>query len=1554
MSKQKSKPSHEQPNAHPVVPIVAVGASAGGIDAFSQLLANLSPTTGLAFVYIQHLDTGYDSHLIDILSQKTSMRVVEADHLLPIEPNQVYVIPTGKDLEVIDGVLTLVTHPKSHLPARSGMHMPIDQFFIKLADQQKNAAIAVILSGTATDGTLGLRAIKVAGGITFAQDETAQFQGMPKSAISEGVVDWVLPPAQIAKELEALSQQMTVFQQPELTEPDDDSENGAESITTIIQLLRRSVGVDFSHYKITTIRRRIIRRMLLLKLETLREYTPYLEQNPEEVQLLYNDLLINVTTFFRDHETMDYLKKVLFARILADRNPRQPLRIWIPACSTGQEAYSLAMILLEVLGDRSSGIGIQIFATDLSEQAVAKARLGSYTRGEVMDVSPKRLQRFFTKIDDHYRINRNVRDLCVFAQHNVLKDPPFSRVDLISCRNLLIYLDNVFQRKAISLFHYALNPSGILLLGKSETIGNATNLFAPVSKNYKVFLRKNDAASRTTFDMGVRQGFDRQTEPSQSTVSAELPAYPSKFSLANDLDRVVDTLLLQQYVPASVVVNADLDILQFRGSTGLFLEPAHGKASLNLLKMARPSLAFELRNLIHKVRKTREPVRKEGLNVKIRSKTHYVAIEAVPLRTDAEEQLFLILFEETVPTVSTGTSSTDAGNLRIRQLEEELATMREDMRSIIEEQDSSNEELQLANEEIISSNEELQSINEELETSKEEIESTNEELLTINQELQVRNDQLSEAIEFSEAIFSTIREATLVLDKDLRVRSANKTFYKLFRTTEDDTEGRLIYELGNRQWNIPQLRMLLTDVLMQDNQIEGFEVVHSFPEIGEKVLLLNARRVIRQQESILLAIEDITDHRQAQQLLAEREAWLHTLIDNAPAMIWVTNAQGQYTFFNKAWQDFTGRPLDKALKLGWEQLIHPDDRASYLTTASAASATYEPFQMEFRIRRHDGEYRWLLMNAKPTFATSDPNASPEADGSAREFFNGYIGTGSEIYNRRTLIQALDLYAHERTRRVIEASATLEHTRSRVAQTEPGSAEQKQAQEELRQSEEQLQALIESTPDVIMRWDNHRRLIAANSALTKKTGVPLKTLLGKTNVEMGQPNEIALPYMDSLRQVIETGKPKNHFHSFLTPTGLAYYYSRLVPELGPDGSVQSVLAIARDVTELKLVEEIQQTANNLQAVLNSSPAAIGMFRAVRNAHYKVVDFHLIACNQKFADFVRQQIIELVGQSVTRLGQSLWQDKTVDELTQALSSAEPIYREQYDEPNNRWLGISMTKSEDGVVVTGLDITALREAEQKLDHLFQEVERSSQNVQSLEAVRQQLRQRGEFLRTTTHDLRGSFGVIQGAASLLSITDTEKERSHMLAMLHRNLRQATQMLTQLLDYSRLEAGQEELLISEFDAADMLCEMSKSVQPLADEKGLTIKTEGPKQLMVQGDAVKVQRITQNLVLNALKYTQAGHVTISWQTAEGGWQLGVSDTGPGLSPDLIGMFTNDEAGHLSRPDAGPQLPKDRDSGEGIGLFIVKRLVELLNARLSVDSQPEKGTHFQIFFPAISS
>jgi two-component system CheB/CheR fusion protein len=1488
------------------VPIVAVGGSAGGQQAMSEFLINLAPDTGLAYVYIQHLSPDYDSKLDFIFAAKTAMPVLEAAHLMHVRPDHVYIIPPNKDMEVIDGVLVLM--PRNPKPK---LHHPIDQFFTSLAQRQKDGAIGIVLSGMASDGTMGLRAIKVAGGITFAQDESASFQSMPQSAVGEGVVDMVLSPKQIAQEVVRLSKQADIFKLTSETAESDQDDTDKEDFRKILLFVKSAAGVDFTHYKKTTIKRRIIRRMLLYKLETLTDYLAYLKQHPSEASVLYADLLINVTNFFRDQPVMEHLKKQVFPAIIKGRTPSAPIRIWVAGCSTGQEAYSLAMIIIELLGDKAASIPVQIFATDLSDTAIAKARTGLYTKSEVTDIPQGRLERFFIKTDEHYRVNKLVRDLCVFAPHNLLSDPPFSRMDLISCRNLLIYLDDELQKKVFSTFHYALKPGGYLLLGKSESVGSSPIHFTQIEKTQKVFARKNNTQVKMPLDLTLK------TQPMHQNHKA-LTVNNSDVVSPTDLDKLVDNLLLAQYVPASVVVDQDLEIIQFRGTTNMFLQHVSGKASLNLTKMAHPSLVFELRNIVHKARKTAQPAKKSGLEIDYNKAAVYVDIEAVPITNPANQQLFLILFQQVnaeLPSAEDGSGQTSKRN---QLLEAELAAIRQDMHSIIEEQEASNEELQSANEEIVSSNEELQSINEELETSKEEIESANEELQTINQELQVRNDQLTESYEYSEAILSTINEATLVLDEQLRVKSANKAFYKIFGTAPDQIEERTVYELGTRQLDFTGLRDVLHEVVSRNVTVKGLETQIMVSPSQQRTMVIHARKVIQHKRQIvLLVFEDITSHRREQLLLQQRQQWFEELVDNAPAMIWVCETNGRINFLNKAWTEFTGQS-NQDREVTFYDAIHPADIKAYQQEFSNNIQKQKGFNFEYRLKRNDGEYRWVLENAKPLF-------SPEGT------LTGYTGSSMDIHLQKTLTQQLNQHVEERT------------------------AELKHANSELTKTADRLQSVLNGVPasvTLLQPVSGPDGAVADfctsvyNEKALELNGQTKEQILS-TNLLEANPDFKETGLFDLYIQVLQGQEPA---YKEITGTGvmnqtLAYL---ITPQVDKNGIVVTALDIStRKQGELRLAE----TAESLQAVLDSSPASIAFLKAI-NQDSRSNDFRMAVCNKKFSIAYNRPPSELIG----KMASELFSAERMTEVNKVYQLGNPNYQEQFIEEEHKWIGISLTRHGDGVAVTEMDITLLKNGQSRQDDMIAQLKDSYELIDSLSVMKEYIQHRGSFLRSTFHDLRGSFGIVVSAAGLLNMIETDEERGKVLDMIHRNLGQVAQMMNQLLDYARLESGEEQLQVVVFDPSAVLKELCESSLQIAKAKGLTLKFEGSDIGALEGDPVKIRRIVQNLILNAVKYTSEGQVTVNWQLmqmAPGSsplWEITVSDTGPGLPDRLLAKLSTMED-KQAQFGQDPAQPNTDGHGEGIGLFIVKRLCELLQAQLNVDSIQGSGTQFRIVFPS---
>ncbi len=987
-------------------PVVAIGCSAGGLEAVIELLNNLTPTTGMAYVLIQHLNPTHESMLPAILSRKTQMKVTQVENKMLMECDHFYIIPADMDMELTDGHFKL--EPRQTKPA----HMPIDKFFVSLAEIKGENAIGVVLSGGANDGTLGLKAIREADGLTIVQDESAKFQSMPKSAIAEGVVDLILSPVNIALELIKLGDYLTSSAVPDIPTTQT-TQNDKQELKAIFDQLKNVTQVDFTHYKIASITRRITRRMLLLNIKTIKEFGKHIHDNKKELLLLYNDILINVTKFFRDKDTFKYLRNNLIPHIIQNKLPDEILRIWVPACATGQEVYSIAMILCEVMGTGIAKTSVQIFATDLSQKSIIKARSGIYSKSEVAEISPDRLQAFFEKVDGNYRINKMLRDICVFATHDILQDPPFSRIDLVSCCNLFIYLDADSQRKVIDTFHYALKSSGYLMLGKSESIGSSGKFFKQIDKEFKVNIYRRDISIRQSLQSYPSREMETSIDNAKDNISSIKPI---------ELGQVVDNLLATKYVTPSVVIDQECEILQFRGATNTFLEAASGSASLNLLKMAKPGLRIDIRTAIHKCVKTGLPIRKDGLEVKVKNITYPVSIEVVPLNMIPDTRCLLVLFYEHPPQIKSDSSSLAGKKIIQLQLEQEIIALRADMTSIIEEREAVNEDLQNANEEIISSNEEMHTINEELQTSAEEMESSNEELNTINEQLQARNEQLSEVQEYTDGIIATIAETLIVVDRNLIVKSANESFYKIFKTDAENTEGFYLFDLGNGQWNIPKLRELLLEIIPQKGYFNGFEVNHEFPGIGNKNMLVNARLLtqrVQRTELIFIAILDNTEHIKAMKIINEKDEWFHNMANNAPVMIWVAAADKQRTFFNNTWLEFTGRSMEDEMGNRWLDNIHEEDKDHYVKQYNECFEKRIPFSIVYRVKRYDGVYRWLRLTCKPTYYDNK--------------FTGFIGTGIDNTEQKMFAQELEQKVKERTEDLLFANNNLKWSNKELEQ-----------------------------------------------------------------------------------------------------------------------------------------------------------------------------------------------------------------------------------------------------------------------------------------------------------------------------------------------------------------------------------------------------------------------------------------------------------------------------------------------------------------------------------------
>jgi two-component system CheB/CheR fusion protein len=808
--------------------VVAIGASAGGIEALTELMNHLPADTGMAFVLVQHLDPKHHSILTELLARKTAMSVTEVSEGMAVKPNHVYVIPPNATMSISGQTLHLTPREESR-----GKHMSVDHFMRSLAEQNGNRAIGVILSGTGTDGTLGMAEIQAHGGVTFAQDEaSAKYDGMPRSAVVSGYVDSVLPPKGIANELARIARHPYVAREP-LPQMVDPAPAPTAGLNSIFRVLRRATGVDFTHYRQTTILRRIQRRMVVHKIDNIDEYAAFVQGHPAEVKSLYQDMLINVTSFFRTPRGFDALKSVAFPSILKSFSRERGFRIWTPGCASGEETYSVAIALLEFLADDVSRVPIQFFGTDVSDLSVAKARNGLYPENIQGDVSQDRLRRFFTKVEGGYRVSKTIRDMCIFAQHNVLNDPPFSRMDLICCRNLLIYLEPVLQSKVLSLFHYALRPGGFLVLGSSEGLGASTNLFSVEDRAHKIFLRKTGIVRQE-----IPGSLDSRAEHRDYGPVRIPPNRPDSIANFAEAQKEFDRRLLTQYAPATVFINEDMEILHTRGDVNRYLKLAPGRASLSLLKMAREGLLVELRNAIARAKKANTPVARRNVRIKNggngdgeesspANSSRLINLDVMPVTLGTGDELyFMIVFQEAsyeLPRESSarrGIAKAESASVlkRTAKLEQELAATKEYLQSVIETQEATNEELQSANEEILSSNEELQSTNEEMETAKEELQSANEELTTVNDELRSRNIEISQINNDLINLLASTDIAVIMIGSDLTIRRFTPKAQKFLGLIPGDI-GRPLSNI-NPTIEIADLQSMVSQVVADFHPLE--------------------------------------------------------------------------------------------------------------------------------------------------------------------------------------------------------------------------------------------------------------------------------------------------------------------------------------------------------------------------------------------------------------------------------------------------------------------------------------------------------------------------------------------------------------------------------------------------------------------------------------------------------------------------------------------------------------------------------------------------------------
>lgn len=930
--------------------IVGIGASAGGLEALKAFFDTCASDSGMAFVIVQHRDPMHESFLPELISEHTQMKASEITNGLKVNPDCVYTIPPNKDLEIFHGKFKL-SNPKK---AR-GLRRPIDIFFHSLAEDQKDKTIGIILSGTGTDGTIGLKEIKAAGGISIVQEpDTAQFAGMPESAISAKTADYILPPEKMPLQLLQYVEKKKNTTIELISDSNFPVENQLKKIFLII---RNKTGYDFSNYKSSTILRRITKRIALNQIGSIQDYIDFLQGNPREVENLFKDFLIGVTSFFRDKEVFENIEQKIIPYLMKIGKEKQELRIWVCACSTGEEAYSMAILLKEALEKNKQYLKITIFASDTDKDAIEFARIGKYSESSLSSISAERLSRYFVKKENGYQLKKDIREMIVFAHHNVIKDPPFSKMDMISCRNLLIYMNNDLQKKIMSTFHYSLNNEGVLLLGTSESIGEYTDLFVDFDHKSKLFKKKSEVVTR-------KPSSDYELPLIHHPPVLSSASHVSSGKKKANMSGLTEKILIDNYAPPSVIIDKNNDALYFSGNTGLYLTPPSGEARLNIIEMAKRGLKQPLQNAIKDARIEKKEVQVNGIEVKVND--HFNTINLVVkhvLTREIDLGTLIVIFEAGIKSRKENLQKVitpeEKRKIKTSDLEKELKITREHLQIAINELETSNEDLQTTNEEFQSSNEELQSSNEELETSREELQSVNEELITVNNELQNKIAQLSQSNDDLNNLLRSIEVATVFLDRNLKIKRFTPTATKIFNLIPSDI-GRPVTHLSSN---------LVYKALADDvkNALKTLAVksadVHAIDGTWYHMRIIPYRTSENIIEGVLVTFVEITEQKNVEQKLKKTNEHLNLIMENLPAVPYTCAADPEIkiSFVGKSSEKVTGfLPEQFTTKSSfWINRIHPNDKKKIIS-AFKNIAKKGSLNQPFRWKCADGKYKHFI------------------------------------------------------------------------------------------------------------------------------------------------------------------------------------------------------------------------------------------------------------------------------------------------------------------------------------------------------------------------------------------------------------------------------------------------------------------------------------------------------------------------------------------------------------------------------------------------------------------
>ncbi len=1071
-------------------PIVGIGASAGGLEAFEQFFTNMPSDSGMAFVLVQHLDPTHPSILGELVRRYTRMEVLEIEDGMAITPNRAFIIPPNCDMGIVNGKFQLLKPV-----APRGLRLPIDFFFRSMAEDQKERAICIILSGTGTDGTLGLKEIKGAGGMAMVQDpDSSKYDGMPRSAIGTGLVDYTLPPDRMPEQLIAYVKH-AMSKEPSKTARPIPKAN--DLFQKIFRLLRSQTGQDFSHYKQNTIVRRIERRMTVHQIVQLSDYVRYLQENPVEVNTLFKDLLIGVTNFFRDLDAFVTLKAKVIPRLVEKAMLERSLRVWVPGCSTGEEAYSIAILIRDHLDHLKGDLQVQIFGTDIDSDAIETARAGVYPDSIAVDVPGEYLERFFVREENSLHVKKVVRDWIVFSRQNLAFDPPFSRMDLISCRNLLIYMGSELQRRVLPLFHYSLNEDGVLLLGTSETIGEFNNHFKAIDRKWKLY-QKTQGSSVQVPHIDLQMPLPADSEFAYPPPVDQMTAKKTSYR------QLTEGMLLSQYGPTAVLINEKCEMLYVYGKTGLYLEHRSGEATLNMLSQARQGLRLELATAIRKAITQKSDVRYEHLHLKANGDDRVVNLVVQPV-TDPPYMrgLVLVVFEDVTARVKVfsedleGESEEQVDSREVSRLQQELSSTKEYLQTTIEELETSNEELKSTNEELQSSNEELQSTNEELETSKEELQSVNEELTTVNTELQNKIDELTRVNNDMNNLIGSTEIGTIFLDLDLNIQRFTPSIKAVANLIPSDVH-RPFSDISTHIRNadlLEDLRSVLDTLAVKEREVQVATGDWYLVRVRPYRTAENA------VEGIVVTFVEITAQKENESRLRK----LQQAVEQSPSVVTITDTEGGIEYVNPKFAEITGYGRDEVLGKKSSILKSGDHSREFYKQLWNTIGSGKEWFGEFHNRKKNGELYWEAARI-----------SPLRDD--RGTITHFIAVKEDITERKKAEEALKKAHEELERKVAERTADLTEANRNL---EREIAQRKKMEETLKQNNELLEKAFSTIHIRIAYLDTRFNFVRVNQAYAEANDMDTQSFVGKHYFDLFPDDSDTRSIFE---RVAETGDP----------------------------------------------------------------------------------------------------------------------------------------------------------------------------------------------------------------------------------------------------------------------------------------------------------------------------------------------------------------------------------------------------------------------------------------------